>query len=73
MVRPKVKKRFSVLKESKSYWIIYDGERIAGYVSRGTGRKCYFCNKKHQVLGDNFTGMKLVYDNFISYLLVFDG
>ena len=68
MGRPKQKKRFTLYKISPAYWVLSDDSKMVGYISRGSGRKVYFCNSSHQLLADGYTSMRLAADDFISRL-----
>jgi len=68
MARPKKKVRFKIIKVSRSYWMLYDRDRIRGYISRGGGYNVYFADTNHKWLGAGFTSMRKATEIFQAQL-----
>jgi hypothetical protein len=69
MARQKKPIRFVLIKMSLSYWLLYDGPNIAGYIARGSERNVYFCNSQHKLLGSGYTSMRIATESFKAQLL----
>jgi|GEM_PF-5910069 hypothetical protein len=68
MARPKKPIRFHLVKMSFSYWILYDGDKAKGYVSRGSKRNVYFADNHHKLLGSGYTSMRKATETFKTQL-----
>jgi hypothetical protein len=68
MARPKKEVRFKVVKMSQSYWILYDRDKVRGYINRGSEYKVYFADNNHKLLGSGFTSMRIAAETFKAQL-----
>jgi len=69
MARPRQRKSFEKERIANTFWEVInsDGE-IVVYVSCGTGRNFYYCNKDRIVLKDGFGSMQQAFEGFVSLL-----
>jgi hypothetical protein len=64
MARPKKETRFRLIKLSNSYWLLYERDKIKGYISRGSERRVYFADSNHTLLGSGYTSMRIAVESF---------